>query len=99
MVRGKCALGRGLGPPPRKMLVCLNPSKSIHRCLLAGKGLLYAVILNCNWEKIWGRSSPPSRLNPVMHNIYCKQDILVERIFWLKGSLYCNHTVRRYVFG
>ena len=58
--------------PPRKMLVCLDSSTSIHQRLLAGKNLLYAIILYCNWEKFGGEawvfggeaSSPPSRLNP-----------------------------------
>ena len=56
MVRGKCALGIGVwGLPPRKMLVCLYPSTSLRRCLLTGKSLLYAIILNCNLEKHLGR--------------------------------------------
>ena len=76
MVRGKCALGRSLGPPPpRKVLVCFYLSTSIRQCLLAGKSFLNAIILNCNWENfwggslsVWGRSFPPSRLNP---EYYC----------------------------
>ena len=51
---------------PRRMLVCLYPSTSIHQCLLAGKSFLNAITLNYNWEKfwegslsVWGRSFPP----------------------------------------
>ena len=35
-------------PPPKKMLVCLDSSTSIHQRLLAGKNLLYAIILYCD---------------------------------------------------
>ena len=56
--------------------MCLYPSSSICQFLLAGKNLLYANILHCNWEEfggggggnlsVWGRSfPPPNRLNPV----------------------------------
>ena len=79
MVRGKCTLGRVWGLPPRKMLVCLYPSTSICQFLLTGKGLLYAIVLNCNLKKKWGgeawvfggEASPaptPSRLNPGNRN-------------------------------
>ena len=51
MIRGKCVLGRGLGPSSRKVLVCLYPSTPICQCLLAGKGLLYAKL---QLEKLWG---------------------------------------------
>ena len=49
MVRGKCALGRGLGKsplPPRKMLVGLSLSISIYLCVLAGKSFCHAVVLH-----------------------------------------------------
>ena len=47
--RGKYALGIGVwGLPPRKVLVCLYMSASICQCLLAGKSLLYAIILYSN---------------------------------------------------
>ena len=78
MVRGKCTLGRGLGPSPRKVLVCLYSSTSIHLCLLAGKSFLNAIILNCNWKNFWGEAgvfggeaSPPSWLNPDNAAILC----------------------------
>ena len=77
MVRGNCALGRGLGLPPRRMLAYLYPNTSIRQCLLTGKNFLNAVTLNCNWEnlrgmgklKCLGEKLPPpththSRLNP-----------------------------------
>ena len=41
------------GLPPRKMLVCLYPSTSIRHCLVAGKSLLYAIIIAIG--KILGR--------------------------------------------
>ena len=53
MVRGKCVLGRGLGP---KMLVCLYPSTSSRQCLLKGKSFLNAIILNCNGQNLWGKA-------------------------------------------
>ena len=78
MVREKCALGRGLGPSPRKVLVCLYPSTSIHLCLLAGKSFLNAIILKCNWKNFEGKLEclgeklpPPSRLNPNNAAILC----------------------------
>ena len=53
-------------PPQEKILVCLDSSTSIHQRLLAGKNLLYAIILYCNWEifggEAWvfgGEASPP----------------------------------------
>ena len=44
MVRGKCALGRGLGPSPQEN-VSVPLFKHIHQCLLTGKSLLYAIII------------------------------------------------------
>ena len=45
MVRGKCTLGRGLGPSPQEN-VSVPLSKDIHlSALLAGKSFLYAFIL------------------------------------------------------
>ena len=99
MVRGKCTLGRGLGPSPQEN-VSLPLSKQIYSSVFTGRqGLTLCHYFKLQLGKKLGEKLPPSRLNPVMHNIYCKQDILVGRIFWLKGSLYCNHTVRRYLFG
>ena len=58
--KGKCALGRGPGLPPKKMLVCLYPSTSSCQCWLAGKSFLNAINLNCNWETFCGeKASPP----------------------------------------
>ena len=55
MVGGKYALGIGVWAiSSRKVLVCLYPSTFIRQCLLAGKSLLYAIILYCNWERFGG---------------------------------------------
>ena len=57
MVGRKYALGRSSGAiPTRKVLVCLYPSTSICQCLLAGKSLLYPIILYCNWEIFGGKA-------------------------------------------
>ena len=53
--------------PLRKMLVCLTSSTSLQQCILAGKNLLYAIILYCIEKdlggggslSVWGRSIPP----------------------------------------
>ena len=76
--KGKCTLGRGLGSSPRKMLLCLCPSTSVHQFVLAGKNILYIChYFNLQLENIWRgkpeclREKPfphphPSRLNPVI---------------------------------
>ena len=78
MVREKYALGRGLGPLPRKMLsLSKHIYSSVFTCLLAGKSFLYANIINSNRRNILGRSqsvcgrsfptpTSPSRLNPAL---------------------------------
>ena len=71
MVRGKCALGRGLGPSPQESVSVLL-SKHIHLSVSTGRQeLSQCHYLNYNWEKflggslsVWERSPPPSRLNP-----------------------------------
>ena len=71
MVRGKCALGRGLGPSPQESVSVLL-SKHIHLSVSTGRqelsqchyfklplGKLLGRNLECLGEKL-----PPSRLNP-----------------------------------
>ena len=68
MVRGKCALGGVWDLPPQENVSVPLSNTSIRQCLLTGKSLLYAIILNCNLEK--HSPPPPSRLNPDIVGMY-----------------------------
>lgn len=88
MARWKCTLGRGSGSLlPRKMLVCHNLS-SVPQCLPAGKGILYAIVLNCNWKKMGEKLffHLPSRVNfDFRYHLISNSYILVIRTciyFW-----------------
>ena len=52
MERGKCTLGRGLGPSSSKMLVCLYQTPSLHQCLLTGWSFLCAITFNSNQQPL-----------------------------------------------
>ena len=72
MVRGKCTLGRGLGPSPQE-----NVSLPLSQYITIGKKF---------GGEAFPHPQPPSRLNPVIHNIYCKAGDFGGKNILVKGQ-------------